>query len=39
MTKYIFSSAVNYESATGFKVSGKCNKLWSVCWSRRNLQL
>jgi len=24
---YIFSSVVNYESATGFKVSGKCNKL------------
>jgi len=26
MTKYIFISAVNYESATAFKVSGKCNK-------------
>jgi len=36
---HIFSSVVNYESATGFKVSGKCNKLWSTCLSQRNLQL
>jgi len=25
---------MNYENATGFIVSGKCNKVWSICWSQ-----
>jgi len=32
---YILGSIMNYKSATGFKVSGKCNKIWSIAEIRK----